>query len=65
MNIIDATLGYFRGSLEELHHVRWPTRNQAVRLSVIVLGFTLASAAVYGFLDFLLGQGMSLLLQAV
>jgi preprotein translocase SecE subunit len=65
MNIIDATLGYFRGSLEELHHVRWPTRNQAVRLSAIVLGFTLASAAVYGFLDFLLGQGMSLLLQAV
>lgn len=65
MKVIDATLAYFRGSLEELHHVRWPTRKQAVRLSAIVLGFTIASALVYGVLDFLLGRGMALLLQTV
>lgn len=53
---------YFRGALTELHHVRWPTRNQAVRLSAIVIGFTLAAAFVYGLIDFFLGQGMALLL---
>lgn len=55
-------LDYFRSATGELKHVTWPTRRQALRLSAIVLGFTLASGAVYGVLDFLLGQGMTLFL---
>lgn len=65
MKVIDAILAYVRGSLEELRHVRWPTRKQAVRLSAIVLVFTLVSSLVYGVLDFLLGRGMAFLLQTV
>lgn len=65
MNLLTSTTRYFRGALTELHQVRWPTRNQAVRLSAIVLGFTLVAAAVYGVVDFLLGQGMKVLLNFV
>ena len=65
MNIVTSTTHYFRGSLAELRQVRWSTRNQAVRLSAIVLGFTLVAAAVYGVVDFFLGQGMKLLLNFV
>ncbi|MEK7590938.1 MAG: preprotein translocase subunit SecE [Patescibacteria group bacterium] len=53
---------YINESLEELRHVRWPTRQQAVRLSVIVLAFTAASSAVFGFIDFLLSEILSFLL---
>ena len=60
MKIIDATTGYFRGALEELHHVRWPTRHQAVRLSIITILFTMASAIVYGVVDFALGRIVSI-----
>lgn len=55
-------LNYFRESIEELNHVRWPTRQQAVRLSIIVLIFTTISSLVFGFLDFLLSEAVTLLL---
>ena len=61
MSIITTATGYFRGALEELHQVRWPTRKQAVRLSIITLLFTLATAAVYGVVDFLLGRLVAIL----
>lgn len=59
---MNAILTYINESLEELHSVRWPTRQQAVRLSLIVLGFTAASAALFGFADFLLSQAVHFLL---
>ncbi|MBI3331603.1 preprotein translocase subunit SecE [Candidatus Peregrinibacteria bacterium] len=59
MNLV---LNYVRESVEELHHVRWPTRQQAIRLSIVVVIFTFASSAVFGFLDFLLSEAVTLLL---
>ena len=59
---MNTIITYINEALEELRHVRWPTRQQAVRLSLIVLGFTAASAAIFGFLDFLLSQLIHLLL---
>ncbi len=59
MNLI---LTYINDSYEELKLVRWPTRQQAVRLSAIVLVFTAASAGLFGFLDFLLSEVVSFLL---
>lgn len=57
-----ALLQYFKASYEELELVRWPTRQQAVRLSAIVLTFTVVSAVVFGFIDFVLSSGVYLLL---
>jgi preprotein translocase SecE subunit len=45
---------YINEALEELRHVRWPTRQQAVKLSVIVILFTAISAAIFGVIDFAL-----------
>lgn len=59
---MNAVFTYLHEALEELHHVRWPTRQQAVRLSAIVLVFTFAASAVFGFLDFLLARGVTFLL---
>ncbi len=42
---------YINESLEELRHVRWPTRQQAIRLSAIVLAFTIFAAVAFGILD--------------
>jgi preprotein translocase SecE subunit len=54
--MIDTVTTYINEATEELRHVRWPTRQQAVRLSLIVIGFTAGSAAVFGLIDFLLAQ---------
>lgn len=60
-NFLSSTVSYFRGALEELRQVRWPTRNQAIRLSVIVIIFTFAAASVYGVIDFALGRIVAIL----
>lgn len=52
-------LTYIRDAVSELRHVRWPTRQQAVRLSVIVILFTLTCTAIFGVIDF----GLSTLLK--
>lgn len=43
---------YITDAVAELRHVRWPTRQQAVRLSVIVLGFTAVCAIFFGAIDY-------------
>jgi preprotein translocase SecE subunit len=58
-----ATLNsYITGAIEELRHVRWPTRQQAIRLSVIVIAFTAISSIAFGFIDFLLAEAVAFLL---
>lgn len=47
-----ALITYVRDALEELRHVRWPTRQQAVRFSLIVLAFTGACTVVFGIVDY-------------
>jgi preprotein translocase SecE subunit len=61
---MDAVLNYFRESVRELELVRWPTRQQAVRLSVIVIGFTVISAAAFGLLDAGLSSLLSFILSS-
>lgn len=53
---MDQILHFFNGALEELRHVRWPTRQQAVRLAVVVIGFMFACAAVFGALDYVFAE---------
>lgn len=48
---------YFQESFEELKKVTWLTRNKAIRLTFIVLGFCLVSAALMGVLDLGFNRG--------
>lgn len=59
---MEAILRYWNEAVEELRHVRWPTRQQAMRLSAIVLGFTGACALLFGVVDFLLAEFVQFLL---
>ncbi len=45
-----SLLGYFEGVRDEVKKVSWPTREEARRLSVIVLVSTLLSALVLGLI---------------
>ncbi len=47
---------YITEAIAELHQVRWPTRHQAIRLSVIVIGFTVIMASIFGFIDYALSS---------
>lgn len=45
--------GYFEGVRDELDKVVWPTREELIRLSRIVIMVTLACAAILGLFSFL------------
>ena len=61
----NAVSKYVRESFEELHSVTWPTKNQMIRLTIIVLSFTFVSAAFLALIDYLFNQGNSFLLSLI
>jgi preprotein translocase SecE subunit len=48
---------YFQESFQELKKVSWPTRNKAVRLTMLVLAFCVVAAVVIGAMDALFSYG--------
>ncbi len=61
-SLMNAISTYINEALEELRLVRWPTRQQAVRFSAIVIGFTLVCAVFFGIIDFILSIGLHTIL---
>ena len=44
---------FFAESRNELRHVNWPTRQEAIRLTAIVIGLALGLAVFLGAFDYL------------
>ena len=62
--IMKIVKNYLRSSFEELTKVTWPTKNQAVRMTIIVLIFCVIAGLLLGALDFLLSELHTLLINA-
>lgn len=61
MKAANTVSNYLRASFEELTKVTWPTKQQAVKISIIVLIFCLVSAVLLGVIDYLFNEGYSYL----
>ncbi len=57
----NALVRYFQETREELRKVSWPTREDTWRLTLIVLGVSVAGMLFLGLLDLLFQQLASLL----
>jgi len=53
---------YFRETWFELRKVSWPTRSEAVNLTLMVIAVTMFLAIVLGLMDFVFQSGFSLFL---
>jgi preprotein translocase subunit SecE len=51
-----------RETSAELRKVTWPTRQEAVQLTLLVLAVVIVSSAVLGFLDFLFARVIGLII---
>jgi preprotein translocase subunit SecE len=49
------------GIVEELKKVTWPTKEQTIRLTVIVIGISLIIGIYIGIIDVLLTKGLEML----
>ena len=52
----NAISNYLSEAMQELTKVSWPTKNQAVRLTIIVMVFCLITGVLLGALDFVLSE---------
>lgn len=55
-------ISYFKGAWEELKKVIWPTRNEIIQHTLVVVGLSIFLAAFLGVADFLLNLGLEKLL---
>lgn len=54
---------YFRETSGELRKVNWPTRQEAINLTLIVLAVTFGMSAVMGLLDLIFSRFFALIFQ--
>lgn len=54
---------YFKESIQELGKVTWPTKNQAIKLTAIVLVFLLVSAVILSLFDYAFNLGFNELIR--
>ncbi len=45
-------MNYFKSSVQELRKVTWPTHNQTIKLTFLVLGISLGAAVLIGLVDY-------------
>ncbi len=55
-------ISYFRSAKAELEKVSWPTRQDTLRYSLLVVGVSAVTAIFFAALDFGLGQAVDLAL---
>lgn len=56
---------YWRETRGELRKVTWPTREESIRLTGIVLGVTIAFAAFLWIFDLLFSSGIRFIIEAL
>jgi preprotein translocase subunit SecE len=52
-------VSYFKESKEELKKVSWPTRQQTIKNTLIVIGVSAGVALFLGLVDYLLSLGLT------
>lgn len=54
-----ALASYLKDATHELKKVTWPTKNQVVNYSLIVIAMSIGVALFFGILDFVLNLGLT------
>jgi len=55
---MSKTTEYFKDIKGELKHVNWPTKNQTIAYTVIVIALSVLVAYFLGVFDFIFSQGL-------
>ncbi len=60
--MVNTLISYFKGAWEELKKVVWPTKNEIIQHTLIVIALSVFLAAFLGAVDFLLNLGLEKIL---
>lgn len=59
----NAIVKYFKETRAELRKVTWPTRQEALNLTLIVVSFTVFMAALLGIIDYIFAWVFGLIIR--
>lgn len=62
MNIVASIKNYLVGSVTEMKKVSWPTKQQTINYSVLVIALSLGMAIFFAVLDYIFNYGITKLL---
>jgi len=62
MSILNKLIKFIKESKVELKKVTWPTRKQATKYALIVIGISIITAIVLGGLDFIFSKCIQVLI---
>jgi len=57
--MVNRIVTYFKEAKEELKKVSWPTRQQTIKNTLIVIGVSAGVALFLGLVDYLLSFGLT------
>mgnify|MGYP001570370221 CR=1 FL=1 len=59
MNIVESVKNYFIGSYAEMKKVTWPTKQQTINYSLLVVGLSVGVAVFFSILDYIFSLGVT------
>ncbi|MFA6486519.1 MAG: preprotein translocase subunit SecE [Candidatus Magasanikbacteria bacterium] len=62
MHTIESIKNYFVGSYHEMLKVTWPTKQQTINYSLLVIGLSVGMAIFFSVLDYIFNLGIEKLL---
>ena len=62
MSNLEQIKNYFKEVKVEMSKVKWPTKNQTVNYTLVVIGVSAAVAMFLGALDYFFGLGLNFFL---
>lgn len=58
MSYLAKISDYFKGAIEELRKVTWPTKTQTRNYSILVIAMVIGVAVFFGVLDYIFNIGL-------
>lgn len=58
MQIVSSVKDYFIGSYAEMKKVTWPTKQQTINYSLLVVGLSVGVAVFFSILDYIFNFGI-------
>lgn len=62
MALTDSLKNYLIGSYAEMKKVSWPTKQQTINYSLLVIGLSIGMAVFFALLDYFFNWGITTLL---
>ena len=63
LSVANKLFSYFKESRDELRRVVWPSRQETIRHTMLVIGISVGVALFLGFIDYIFNIGLEVIIK--